>query len=137
MALVDWEKAQNRADLLTAPVLYTPADVAAMFGVSRRTVYSWISSGAIGSIKAGPKLRYITREHLVAFMGVSGREALRWTAPAPAPSRPAAAAPVQQQQRAPLPVLPAPEHPARQPAGEDTAPVKSSQPSKKKPGRRR
>lgn len=48
---------------------YTPAEVAEVAGVSRRTVYNWISSGALPAHKVGPKLWVVYRGVLSAYMG--------------------------------------------------------------------
>lgn len=44
--------------------LYTPAEVADELGLTRRTVYSWISSGRIPAGKIGPKM-WAVRAHTV------------------------------------------------------------------------
>jgi excisionase family DNA binding protein len=54
-------------------VFYTPAQIAEMFGVTRRTVYSWITNGHMPATKAGPKLWQVTQEQLDVFLAVSER----------------------------------------------------------------
>ena len=56
-------------------VYYTPLELAEMFGVSRRTIYAWFASGLLPSVKAGPKLRYVTPQQLEQFLEASGRTA--------------------------------------------------------------
>lgn len=58
-------------------VYYTPLELAEMFGVSRRTIYAWFASGLLPSVKAGPKLRYVTPQQLEQFLESSGRVALK------------------------------------------------------------
>jgi len=50
--------------------LYTPAEAAAILGVSLRTLRSWIRSGALGHSRLGPgqRLIRISRRDLEAFL---------------------------------------------------------------------
>lgn len=52
---------------MNRPKYYSTQEVADLFGVTRRTVYAWISSGRLGAIKAGPKLWKVSQEHLDRF----------------------------------------------------------------------
>ncbi len=47
---------------------YTPAEVAEMLKTTRRTVYRWVKSGKLKSVKAGTYVR-IARDDLEAFLG--------------------------------------------------------------------
>ena len=57
------------------PSYYTPQEVADSLKVTRRTVYTWISSGQLQANKAGPKEWRITRAQLDAFLSASGQAA--------------------------------------------------------------
>ena len=85
----------------------TPAEVAERFGVSRRTVYAWMSSGRLQGTKVGPKLWHISEVQIAAFLEASQPDrpvvAPLISVPKQQPAQPAApAAP------APQPALPAP-----------------------------
>ena len=46
---------------------YSPAEVAELLGVTRRTVYAWIKAGVLPAIKSGPKLWLISQDLLSTF----------------------------------------------------------------------
>ncbi len=47
----------------------SPARVAEVLDVTRRTVYTWISEGRLQATKSGPKLWRVSRSQLRAFLG--------------------------------------------------------------------
>lgn len=49
------------------PELLTPAEVAALLRVTRRTVYQWITDGRLPALRAGGRWR-IRREDIEAFL---------------------------------------------------------------------
>jgi excisionase family DNA binding protein len=53
------------------PVTYSPSEVAEHFGVTRRTVYEWLLSGALTADKAGPRKWRISRDDLDLFIAAS------------------------------------------------------------------
>lgn len=64
-----------RADIHLPPVL-TPADVAQLFRVPRRTVYAWIDSGVLPSRRVGSRLLRILRRDVLALLEQSASEDL-------------------------------------------------------------
>ena len=54
---------------------YTPAEIAELFGVTRRTVYFWIRGGHLPALKLGPKIWQITQPQLDTFLRASERSA--------------------------------------------------------------
>lgn len=48
--------------------MYSPIEVAKLVGVSRRTVYRWVSEGKLRAVKAGERMLRISSEDLQAFM---------------------------------------------------------------------
>ena len=58
--------------MIEAPQLYTPSEVAVILKVSRRTVYSYIASRQLASVKVG-HYRRISAQALDAF--IHGRNA--------------------------------------------------------------
>ncbi len=57
--------------MIEAPQLYTPAEVAALLKVSRRTVYAYIASGKLASVKVG-HYRRISAQALDSFIHENG-----------------------------------------------------------------
>lgn len=72
----------NRPEL---PVTYSPAEVAEYFGVTRRTIYEWLLSGALKADKAGPRRWVITRDSIDSFINASARKETPALAPKPEP----------------------------------------------------
>jgi excisionase family DNA binding protein len=58
------------------PVYYSPQEVADTLEVTRRTVYSWIKTGLLLAVKAGPREWRITQEALDLMM--KQRELQEW-----------------------------------------------------------
>lgn len=54
--------------LAVGPTEYTTAEVAEIAGVTRRTVYAWITEGRLPAHKIGPKLWRVLEADLKAFM---------------------------------------------------------------------
>jgi excisionase family DNA binding protein len=54
---------------LSTQIFYTPAEVALICRVTRRTVYTWIKSQGLYARRAGPKQWLISKEHLLTFLG--------------------------------------------------------------------
>lgn len=52
---------------------YTPAEVAEIVGVTRKTVYAWIHSGHLPAVRMGPKLWHVLPAQLEAL--TAGQEA--------------------------------------------------------------
>lgn len=52
---------------------YSTTEVAEIFGVTRRTVYTWIAEGRLGAIKAGPKLWKVSEADLQRFATANAR----------------------------------------------------------------
>jgi excisionase family DNA binding protein len=51
---------------------YTPAQVATLLGVTRKTVYAWIHSGYLPAARVGPKLWHVTQAQLEALQQAQG-----------------------------------------------------------------
>ncbi len=66
----------------------SPGGVAAYLGVTRRTVYTWMTEGRLRAVKTGPKLWLISMSDLGRFLATNEATA---TAALPAPAAPAAA----------------------------------------------
>jgi excisionase family DNA binding protein len=62
----------------------SPGGVAAYLGVTRRTVYTWMTEGRLRAVKTGPKLWLISMSDLGGFLDTTVM-----TAPAAAPVAPA------------------------------------------------
>ncbi len=58
------------------PVYYSPQEVADTLEVTRRTVYSWIKTGLLVAVKAGPREWRITQQALDLMM--KQRELQEW-----------------------------------------------------------
>lgn len=67
------------------PVTYSPAEVAEYCGVTRRTVYEWLSTGALKADKLGPRRWRITRDSIDAFVNASARKESQVQSPSPGP----------------------------------------------------
>lgn len=52
---------------MSLPVLYTPQEVAALWKVTRRTVYEWVKAGRIKAFRIGDTVR-IPESEMVAFL---------------------------------------------------------------------
>lgn len=52
------------------PKTYTPAQAADLLGVTRRSLYSYLSSGKLAGIKTAAGQWRITHDALLAFMGL-------------------------------------------------------------------
>jgi len=56
--------------------MYSPIEVAKLVGVSRRTVYRWVSEGKLRAVKAGERMLRISSEDLQAFIAKGTGEAI-------------------------------------------------------------
>lgn len=52
---------------MSLPVLYTPQEVAALWKVTRRTVYEWIKAGRIKAFRIGDTVR-VPEAEMLAFL---------------------------------------------------------------------